>query len=321
MATSIQKEPGTGGSTGDWLQDRSLRAMIWSARRLPYSARIPAFGALARSAIAPLAGHYRRIEENLDYIFPDMADADRKDIARQSADNTGRVLIENYSSDELAARSARIEPAGDGLADLEAARKKGRTVILLSGHYGNYEAARGCLIARGYTVGGIYRPMKNPYFNAHYIETLQIPGGGPVFPTGRSGTKGFVDYLRGGGIAMLLNDIYIGKGEDLPFLGKPAMTSLSAAEMALKFDAALVPVFATRANNGLDFTVEVDAEIPHSDPRTMTLAYNAALETRVRENPGQWFWTHRRWKRKWNKGAGAAPDLHPAAQSTRQKSR
>lgn len=307
------------GRWSDWIQDRALRAFIWGARRLPYERRVPLFGALAREVIAPLAGHYRRMEENLDYIFPDMPPAERRAIARASADSTGRVLIENYSSDELARRMAPVAPTGPGLEALERARAEGRPALLLSGHFGNYEAARGSLNARGFRVGGIYRPMSNPFFNPHYVATLEVPGGGPVFPTGPAGTKGFVAFLRKGGVAMLLNDIYIGGGVELPFLGKPAMTSLSSAEMALKFKAALIPVFATRQPDGLSFTVELDAEIPPSDPETMTRAYNAALEARVRALPGQWFWIHRRWKRKWNKGRGADPDLHPAAMPTRQK--
>ncbi|WP_116131972.1 lysophospholipid acyltransferase family protein [Tropicimonas sp. IMCC34043] len=307
------------GTWRDWAQDRALRAVIWAARRLPYERRVPLFGALARRVIVPLAGQYQRMEENLDYIFPAMPRAERRAIAEASADSTGRVLIENYSSADLARRMASVEPVGAGLETLERARREGRPALLLSGHFGNYEAARASLNARGFHVGGIYRPMSNPFFNPHYVATLDVPGGGPVFPTGPAGTKGFLGFLRGGGTAMLLNDVYIGRGVEIPFLGKPAMTSLSAAQMALKFGAALIPVFATRLPDGLGFTVEIDAEIPPTDAETMTRAYNTALESRVLAHPGQWFWVHRRWKRKWNKGRGAAPDLHPAEMPTRQK--
>jgi KDO2-lipid IV(A) lauroyltransferase len=66
--------------------------------------------------------------------------------------------------------------------------------------------------------------------------------------------------------------------------------------MALKYDALLVPIYSTRAANGLDFRIELEAPVPHSDPETMTRALNASLEARVRAAPEQWFWVHDRWK-------------------------
>ena len=84
----------------------------------------------------------------------------------------------------------------------------------------------------------------------------------------------------------------------LPFLGHPARTALSAAELALRLKADLIPFFATRLPDGVSFRVELDAPIPPSDPETMTLAITRALETRILAHPGQWFWVHRRWKKR-----------------------
>jgi len=74
------------------------------------------------------------------------------------------------------------------------------------------------------------------------------------------------------------------------------MTSLATAEMALKYDAVLIPTFAIRQDNGLDFVIRLEPPVPHSDPVTMTQAVNAQLESLVRQHMGQWFWIHRRWK-------------------------
>ena len=79
---------------------------------------------------------------------------------------------------------------------------------------------------------------------------------------------------------------------------RPARTALSAAELALRLKADLIPFFAVRQPDGLSFRVELDAAVPHSDPETMMLQVTQALEKRVLEHPGQWFWIHRRWKGK-----------------------
>jgi KDO2-lipid IV(A) lauroyltransferase len=144
-------------------------------------------------------------------------------------------------------------------------------------------------------MGGLYRLMNNPYFNDHYVASVEGVGG-PAFPRDRRGLAGFVKNLREGGQGAMLIDQYFHRGAQLDFLGQPAPTALSAGEMALKYDALLVPIYAERQPNGLDFQVTVEAPIPPSDPVRMTQALNDSLSARVRANPAQWFWVHRRWK-------------------------
>src|SRR6056297_1647713 len=164
----------------DWAWDRAFRALLWLALRLPYRTRIPAFGWLAAHVAGPIAGGPRRIAENLAYVWPDLPAPRRRAIARGAMDNAGRLLIENYSRADFPARAARARPRGPGLADLVAARAAGRPAILLTAHLGNYEAARLALAARGHEIGGLYRPMANPWFNAHYAATMEGLSG-PVF--------------------------------------------------------------------------------------------------------------------------------------------
>ena len=174
-------------------------------------------------------------------------------------------------------------------------------MIFLTGHFGNYEALRWALLERGIEVGGLYRAMANVYFNAHYVRTMEDMSG-PVFEQGRRGTAGFVKHLKAGGLAVLLFDIYEKHGVRLPFMGQDAPTGLSAAELALKYDALLIPFFAVRQPDGLRFEVELDSPIAHSNAEAMMLEATQALETRVTRYPDQWFWIHRRWKAHRNRG-------------------
>ncbi len=277
------------------LVNLAARGLIGLALVLPYPWRVAFVGWVMRRVIGPLAGYRQRAQENLALIWPDHPEAERQAIAEASLDNAGRTLIENYSTRAFTARAARLKPEGPGYPALVAAREAKRPVILVSGHFGNYEAARAALVARGFDIGGLYRNLSNRYFNAHYVKTMEAFGG-PVFPQGRAGTAGFVRHLKAGGQLVLLFDQDVPGAPVQNFLGHPARTALSAAELALRLKADLIPFFATRQPDGLGFRVELDAPIPHSDPGTMMLAVTQALEARVRQAPGQWFWIHRRWK-------------------------
>ncbi|MBP9047501.1 MAG: lysophospholipid acyltransferase family protein [Tabrizicola sp.] len=278
-----------------FLVNLAARGLIGLALVLPYRWRVGFVGWLMRRVIGPIAGYGTRARENLALIWPDRPEAERAAIAAASLDNAGRTLIENYSTRAFTARAKGIEPEGPGYAALIAARNDKRPVILVSGHFGNYEAARAALVARGFDIGGLYRNLSNRYFNAHYVRTMQAFGG-PVFPQGRAGTAGFVRHLKEGGQLVLLFDQDVPGAPALPFLGHPARTALSAAELALRLKADLIPFFATRQPDGVGFRVELDAPVPHSDPETMMRQVTAALETRIQPHPGQWFWIHRRWK-------------------------
>lgn len=291
------------GSTADWLADKALRGLIRGVMVLPFEQRITLMGRALRQVIGPLTGYRKRAEDNLALIYPEMPAPRRRQLADACCENFGRTMIENYSWKEFGSRLAQTKPEGDGLAALEEAAATGQPVIFVTGHFGNHEAPRQVLSRMGYEIGGLYRPMQNAYFNDHYAKTM-TSWGGPVFAQGRRGTMGFVRHLRGGGFGTLLFDV-AAPGQMLPFMGHPARTSLSAAEIALKLDAVVIPYFGIRQADGLDFKVVVEAPIPHAEPAQMLLAMNARLEARIAENPAQWFWVHRRWKaRKARQSAG-----------------
>lgn len=282
---------------GDWLADLAIRAVIWVGLLLPYGWRIPAAGWLARRVVAPLAGFDARIVANLDHAVPGLPAAKKRRIAAEVADNAGRALVEFYSARPLIARlRARGAPLeGPGAAALCAAHEAGRAVLLISGHFGNYGAVRAACGLNGMPVGGLYRPMNNRFFNRHYVRAT-ADFGEPLFARDRRGMAGLLRHLRAGGKAGLLIDQYFGQGAVLTFFGQPAPTALSAAELALKHDALLIPAYAIRRENGLDFDIVLEEPVPHTDPATMTQALNDSLEARVRAHMGQWLWIHRRWK-------------------------
>ncbi|MEM1073450.1 MAG: lauroyl acyltransferase [Pseudomonadota bacterium] len=262
---------------------------------LPYETRVKTVGRIMQYLVGPIAGYRQRALTNLAFIWPDMSRAERRTIASRCLNNVGRTFIENYSNREFPKRLAQNPLEGPGAQALRNAAEAGRPVILITGHYGNYEAVRAALAAQGFKVGGLYRNMQNPYFNAHYVKTMEAFGG-PVFAQGRKGTSGFVKHLRGGGQLVLLFDQHVFGQPIMQFLGKPTHTATSAADLALRYDAVLIPFYGIRQPDGVSFRTVLEAPVPHSTPEEMTQQITDSLSRRVEEDPTQWFWVHRRWR-------------------------
>ena len=270
-------------------------AVIRVALTLPYETRVRGVGGLVQHVIGPLAGFRRRAKNHLMRIMPELSEAECLIIAGKCLNNAGRTFIENYSSDEFPKRMAGNNLDGPGFEALKKAAAEGRPVILVTGHYGNYEAVRAALVARGFPVGGLYRNMKNRFFNSHYVRTMQAFGG-PVFAQGRKGTTGFVKHLKQGGQLVLLFDQHVFDAPALDFLGKPALTAISAAQLSLRYNAVLIPFYGIRRSDGISFDTVLETPIPASDAVTMTQALNDSLSARIKSDPTQWFWVHRRWR-------------------------
>lgn len=277
------------------LENAGLVLLLSLVGVLPYRWRIPAMGWLARVILSPISGVPARVRRNLDRVMPDLSPKVRAQVLREVPENIGRTMAELFSGKAFAGRACQLPLTGPGVDALAQAHRNNQPVILMTAHLGNYDAVRAALLAQGYRVGGLYMPMENPLFNRRYVAAIsQI--GQPLFPRGREGLAGMIRFLRSGGMLGMVADHYMDHGEILDFMGRPARTALSGAEMALKYGALLVPVYGVRRQNGLDFDLIIESPIPHSDPVTMTQAVNDSAAAMVRAYPGQWLWSHQRWK-------------------------
>ncbi|KIC34712.1 lysophospholipid acyltransferase family protein [Leisingera sp. ANG-S5] len=271
-----------------------LRGLLLGAGLVPYRFRVPMMGRLV-TAMGRAAGFHKRVRDNLKLVSPELSELDADQLYRDVSNNAGRMIAELYAGKEFFERARKAPITGPGLKALEDARAAGRPVLLATAHFGNYDAARAALVARGHEMGSLYRRMANPYFNEHYVEAMKA-NHDLMFEQGKRGMVELVRHLKKGGIAAIVTDLHAQGGELIDFFGKPAVTSTVPAELALKFGAALIPVYAVRQENGLDFEIVMNAEVPPSDPLTMSKALSADLEAIVRKHTGQWFWIHRRWK-------------------------
>lgn len=227
---------------------------------------------------------------------PDLDRAEVEALVRAVPDNAGRSLAEIYSGDEFTARiRERGVIEGPGLVALEQAFESQRPVILACAHFGNYDAMRAMLVARGWPVGALYRPMNNEAFNRHYVPAITAIAE-PLFPRGRAGLAAMIRFLKGGGWLALGFDQYDRHATELRFFDLPTRTVLTPADLALRHDALLVPINGIRQPNGLDFRIHIGDPVEHGEPRDMMQALNDGLEMLIRRHMEQWFWIHRRWK-------------------------
>ena len=233
-----------------------------------------------------------RVERNLALVMPDLARGERIRLVTEIGRNAGRCLSELLFNRQFGQAHSRFDVSGPGYDAIEAAR--GRGCIVVSGHFGQWEAVRHVLRARGLTCAAIYRPNNNGYYDGMFLESIRW-GGEPMFARGPRGMRGVVRHLRQGGFVSLLVDQRHHRGKALDFLGHPALTSTVAADLALKFSVPLVPAYGTRLPDGR-LAVEFERPIEHTNMVEMTQKINDSLANRVRANPEQWYWIHRRWK-------------------------
>ena len=294
MSTSPPAKPQF--SAREYAINLVLRGVVEGAKLLPWRARLRTVGWFTSRVIGPISGWDKRVRENLAMIYPDMPEAEVRRMMRVVPANAGRTLIEIYSGAEFKAHAAQARITGDGWAPLQEAVARGQGVILVSGHFGNYDVPRAVLDARGFKVGGLYRPMGNRYFNAHYTRAIAEISA-PIIPADdRKGLVEMIKFLRGGGILGMLIDVHSFKYSEFKFFGRPARTATSAADLALKYNLLLVPMYGRRLDDDGHYELIVEPPIPHSTADQMTQALNDSLEAQVRAHPDQWFWIHRRWK-------------------------
>ncbi len=235
-----------------------------------------------------------RFDRDARRVFPDMPRKERTALGVEMGRQMGRTLFEIYHDVEFQALTHKFEGEGPGLEALKQAHAAGKGALIVSGHFGQWEAIRAVVKMNGMESGAVYRPNKNRHYERR-IKTAIQAGGMPILATGRVGTKALVRHVRAGGIMSILLDEKFAEGVRLPFLGVDALTSLSAAQLALKYDLPMIPAYGLRNPDGNTFRVEFEAPIPKSDPLTMTRAFNDSLSARIRANPDQWYWLLGRW--------------------------
>jgi Kdo2-lipid IVA lauroyltransferase/acyltransferase len=184
----------------------------------------------------------------------------------------------------------------------------GRRVIMLGGHFGNWEVGTSLFGMWGFPMGIVARELDNPYLHEWFRKYREMTGHRLMMKSG-----GYDDMIallqKGGNLGMLCDQDAGPRGLFVDFFGQPASTFKSIALLALEYDALIVVGYSIRLPDRHEddcfwsqFEVGCEAlidprDVTGNDPvGEITRQYTAALERAIRRAPEQYFWVHRRWK-------------------------
>ena len=236
------------------------------------------------------------IYENLSIFNPSMTFDEKKEISQQMWSNYGKTFIEYIFLDKYKNKKNFTNLEGEYILDEVLKIKK--PTIFISGHFANFEMMSMQITKKNINLATIYRPLNNYFLNPFmeflrrkYICKNQIR-------KGRSGVREALQYIgRGYSIALMI-DQRVSEGETVNLFNQPALTTTLPAQLALKFNLNVVPVFIEREKDD-SFKIKFYSPIDSSKFKNkfeFTKYLNTRLEEMITKNPGQWIWSHSRWK-------------------------
>jgi KDO2-lipid IV(A) lauroyltransferase len=222
-------------------------------------------------------------------------------IAHGAYRNFGRMTFEYARFPRLTKRDIESLVSVTGAEHMRDALARGRGVILVAAHYGNWEMAA-ALATMGYPVSFLVGEQRNRLVDGLMNRLRQGLGVETIPLTGS--LRGVFRALRANRIVAMLSDQDAGRtGIFVDFFGRPASTPYGPARFALATGAALIPGVAVRHDRGRHELVVAppvaappDGAPPDEAARAMTQAYTRVFEEFIRLHPDHYFWMHRRWK-------------------------
>ena len=284
----------------EYLIARSLLAIFgW----LPLPAALLLGSVLGRGSYYFSSRLRRTGLRNLELAFPELDQKERRRLLRGCFENLGRLLgiFSQFATADPRTLQSMIEC--EGLEHIDAARARGRGVILFTGHVGAWELSSFALSLFGYPLSFLVRRIDNPK-----IETLvdaQRERLGNRTIDKRSAAREMLQIMQSGGTLGILVDLNTldREGIFVDFFGVPASTTFMLAKLALRTDAAVLPVFAPWDPKRRRFLLKIDEPLSveqsgnnEDDVRRLTQQFTGVVEKYVRRYPDQWLWIHRRWK-------------------------
>ena len=172
------------------------------------------------------------------------------------------------------------------------------SAVFVSGHFANYELMSMEITKRDIKLATIYRPLNNYFLNPlmeslrkKYVCKNQIK-------KGINGVREAIEYIKKGFSIALMIDQRVSEGEKINLFNKLALTTTLPAQLSLKYNLPIIPVFIERTKEN-NFEITFHEEIKPNEFKSkidLTAKLNRILEQMIKKNPYQWIWTHNRWK-------------------------
>jgi Kdo2-lipid IVA lauroyltransferase/acyltransferase len=263
-----------------------------------------AAGACLGALAFVLTGRLRRTgERNLQLAYPAHDDAWRKRLLRQLYRNLGLQLAEFCVMSRYTAENTRSLVRYAGLEHYLAAREKGRGVLVITGHLGQWELSSFYHSLMGYPMSMVIRRLDNPLVD-RLVNGIRCLHGNTVLHKDDF-ARGLLGAMRRGETVGILMDTNMTppQGVFVDFFGVPACTASGLARVAMRTEAAMLPGFLTWREEEKKYVLEFGEplKLVHTGNDEQDIVANTqicttAIEAWVRRFPEQWLWVHRRWK-------------------------
>ena len=248
------------------------------------------------SCFGPFFRSKKIIKKNLNIFFNKISHLNEKKIISNMWKNYGMTFIEYIYLDYFRKQNSHITIQEN--INLSQITKEKKPVIFISGHFANFELMSMEITKKNIPLASIYRPLNNIFLNPFmeylrrkYISKNQIK-------KGINGVRKSIEYLKKGYSIALMIDQRVSEGEKVNFFDKAALTTTLPAQISLKFNVDIIPVYIERDEHN-HFTIEFQNRInpnDFNDKLKLTKKLNEVLEKMIVRNPNQWIWTHNRWK-------------------------
>ena len=236
------------------------------------------------------------IRKNLDIFSQNNPNIDQKKIVKAMWRNYGMTFIEYIYLNHFYKKNSHIILEGNEI--IAEIIKEQKPVIFISGHFANFELMSMEITKKNIPLATIYRPLNNfflnpfmEYLRKKYVCKNQIK-------KGINGVRETINYINTNHSIALMIDQRVSEGDKIDFFNHSALTTTLPAQLSIKFNLEIVPVFIKRTKNN-DFVLEFQNKInPRNFSSKIDLSkkLNEVLEKMVVKNPDQWIWTHNRWK-------------------------
>ena len=246
--------------------------------------------------IGPFFKSNKIINKNLKIFSSTISLKDKSRIMKDMWDNYGKTFIEYIYLNRFRKENKFVTI--DGEENLTQIVKENKPVIFISGHFANFELMSMEITKRDISLATIYRPLNNIFLNPFmeflrrkYVCKNQIK-------KGINGVRETIEFIKKNHSIALMIDQRLSEGEKINLFNQPALTTTLPSQLSIKFNLEIVPVYIERIKDN-KFKIEFQKRInPKNfrDKLELSRELNKVLEKMILRNPGQWIWTHNRWK-------------------------
>jgi KDO2-lipid IV(A) lauroyltransferase len=248
------------------------------------------------SSFGPFFKSRITISNNLKIFSKNISNLEEKKIIKKMWENYGMTFIEYIFLDYFKKNKSHVLIEGE--KNLYSINEKNKPVIFISGHFANFELMSMEITKKNINLATIYRPLNNFYLNPfmEYLRKKYVCKN--QIKKGINGVRDAIGFIKKNHSIALMIDQRVSEGEKINFFNKPALTTTLPAQLAMKYDLKIIPVFIQRIKNG-GFKIEFHKEINgknFNNKLELTKELNKVLEKMISNKPDQWIWTHNRWK-------------------------